>query len=166
MELGVAVVLVVGLGFTAVIGLAAFRQWAGAASASANFAYRLQLDQTVRDLSARLQTAETAAGNWKTRFNRLQRTGDLDLEDEDWDYDPERKEESIADLVKIIWPKMPKTVGNLIDKPELQDLLARKFEENPQLISGLIDRFFGGKKDTSNPPADTSVPAGPVVVSY
>jgi len=157
MELGVALVLTGGLSFVGILGLAAFRQWARAASDSSNMAYRLQLDQTVRDLTARLQRAETAENNWKTRFHRRERTGDLDLQDEDWEYDPDDKEGSIGSLVQTIWPKMPPTLKAAMDRPELQTAILNTIQKNPDVVNTLVDRFLGPKTESSAPAA----PNGP-----
>lgn len=109
----------------------------------------LELDSHYKHQKDQIEKLTYASENWKARYRRLQR-GDLEPDpDDDDEYldDDDSEMDKLSDLARIIYPKLPKSLGKLIDKPELQEAMIKGAEKNPDAIASLIDKFTKKEPD-------------------
>ena len=151
MELENTIVLIVGLVFVSLIAYKVFSVWSRTEKEKHELLYRRDYDQHVKGLEQENERLAYAVANWKSRHKKLKNSYDIEPDDDDDDLiDPDDPaEDRLSDLVKLIYPKLPKSVGRLIDKPELQEIITRAATKNPDALETLLDKFT--KKDKAGP---------------
>lgn len=137
------IVLVIGLVFVSLISYKVFTTWSNAEKEKHALVHQMTLDVKYKQQEAELNKLGNAAQNWRDRYHRLKRNYDIELDEDEYFEDDEdgKPEDKVSDLVKIIYPKLPKSVAKIIDKPELQEAVARTASKNPDGLASLIERF-------------------------
>ena len=145
MELEVVIVLVLGLIFVSLISYKVFRIWSQSEEAKYTILHKKDFDADYQELQAKYDTALKASQNWKHRYRLLQRDHDIEIDEEDLEYDPTdpeiSEEDKLSDLVKKIYPQLPKGLTRIIDAPALQEKLADYASKNPEGVLALFDNF-------------------------
>ena len=159
MELEVVIVLIIGLVFVSLIAYKVFNIWNKSETDRYAVLHKKDFDRDYMELQAKYDTAIKASQNWKHRYKLLQRDYDISVDEDDLSYDLEdpevSDEDKLSDLVKQIYPKLPKSLAKIIDRPELQEKLADYASKNPEGILGMVDSFV--KKSPKSTKAEASV---------
>jgi len=139
MELEVAIVLVIGGSFLAVIGLKAVRNYFDVEKVKNEKSISHQL-QTAK-LEQQLEILNNSNRNYVYKIRKMRENYDLDYddievpeEDEDW---------KLSDLATSIYPKLPPSLAKLIDKEEFQSAIAKTLEKSPEILNVFVDKFLG-----------------------
>jgi len=139
MELSVAIVLVIGGSFLAVIGLKAVRNYFDVEKVKNEKSISHQL-QTAK-LEQQLEILNNSNRNYVYKIRKMRENYDLDYddievpeEDEDW---------KLSDLATSIYPKLPPSLAKLIDKEEFQTAIAKTLEKSPEILNVFVDKFLG-----------------------
>lgn len=171
MDLDVAIVLAVACGFLSIIGVKALKVWAGTETHKADLEVKVQQDQTVRALESKigelgqaLHRAEVGKTNALNRLHRFQKTYELEPDPDDPDdfldpdvaAEPDDSPAKLSEIGKLLWPKMPKSIQAVIDKPEFQEAIAKGAAKNPGAIAAIIEKFTAPRPET---PAAPGAPA-------
>jgi len=84
------------------------------------------------------------------KLKKMRRDYDIDFDDEELDgleYDEEKENSlDLSELAKTIYPKLPPSIANLLDKEEFQTAILKTIEKKPDIINMFIDKFM--KKDS------------------
>lgn len=149
MELAPTIVLTVGLVLVSALGVHAYRYWAGTNASS----IRLELErQHVRDLQLKDQEIETAVNAARAlRWRNQQLKKGIVFTPDDDDYLEEEidagDEEKLSDFAKLLYPKLPKAIGQIIDDESFQGAIVNTAKKNSSGIAKLIERFVKPEED-------------------
>lgn len=152
MELSVAIVLVIALSFVAIVSLKVFLVYNNTQKEQHHLLHAKQLDQQWIDIQRNVETLKQDVHNWKYKYHALKRNYDIEADEDEYIDEEQDEEGQLSDLVKILYPKLPKSVSKIIDKPQLQEAIIKSATKNPDGLASLIERFT--KKDTPNTSQD------------
>lgn len=139
MELSVAIVLVIGGSFLAVIGLKAVRNYFDVEKIKNEKSVVHQLETA--KLHQELDTANNSNRNYVYKIRKMRENYDLDYDDIEV---PEGEEDfKLSDLATSIYPKLPASLANLIDKEEFQTAIAKTIEKSPEILDVFVSKFLG-----------------------
>jgi len=139
MELSVAIVLVIGGSFLAVIGLKAVRNYFDVEKVKNEKSVSHQLE--IAKLHQELETINNSNRNYIYKIRKMRENYDLDYDDIEV---PEDQEDfKLSDLATSIYPKLPPSLANLIDKEEFQSAIAKTLEKSPEILNVFVDKFLG-----------------------
>lgn len=143
MEFESTVVLIIGLIFVSLVSYKVFVTWTRSEKERHQLVHNQVMDEKYKKQEEQLQHLTKQVWNWSHRYRTLKREYDIEPDEDEYFEDDEdgKPEDKVSDLVKIIYPKLPKSVAKIIDKPELQEAVARTASKNPDGLASLIERF-------------------------
>jgi len=80
------------------------------------------------------------------RYRNQQMRENYDLEFDDFETEEEEDDGKLSDLVKYIYPKMPKSLKTIIDNEDLQEVVLKRFKENPNKTLGFLEKIIPKEK--------------------
>jgi len=151
MELDVAIVMIAGLVFISLLGVHAFRYYAGHNASSLRLAMAQEHAAALQNKDLQIEKLANAAHNWKNRHNALKRGYSIDPEDDylEEEIDPEN-EEKLSDFAKHIYPKLPRAISDIIDDESFQGAIVNTAKKNSSGIASLIEKFVKPADQGSN----------------
>jgi len=151
MDLEVAIVLIVGLVFVSLLGVHAFRYYAGHSAASVRLAMAQEHSAALQVKDHEIERLATAVHNWKYRYHAGKRNYAIDPDDDYYeeDVDPEN-EEKLSDFAKHIYPKLPRAISDIIDDESFQGAIVNTAKKNSSGIASLIEKFVKPADQGSN----------------
>jgi len=143
MELGVAITLMVGLAFLAIVGARVGKNYFDVESVKHEKSVEHQLETS--KLHQELELISNSNRNYMYKIRKLRESYDLDYDDLDVDSDEE--DFKLSDLATSIYPKLPPSLAKLIDKEEFQNAVVKTVEKSPEILDIFIDKFLGKGKE-------------------
>lgn len=159
MELGGIIALVIGLIAVSLIGLKALKSYNSTeiikhsnqgeiAIIKNNHMQELTLQEV--EWKRKIHLAQDNRNYYKT----LHENYDMDYGKMNFDDNLEGEDENfkLSDLAKTIYPKLPPSLGNLIDKEEFHNAIIKTVEKKPDLLNTFIDKFISKPKENATTP--------------
>ena len=158
MELGGIITLVVGLVAVSLIGLKALKSYNSTevikhskegevAMIKNNHEQELQYQKL--EYQRKIHLAQdnrnyykTLHENYEMDYDKMNFDDNLEGEDEDF---------KLSDLAKTIYPKLPPSLSNLIDKEEFHNAILKTVEKKPDLLNTFIDKFISKPEAKASP---------------
>jgi len=150
MELEVAITLMIGLSFLAIIGAKVSRNYFDTETIIHKDDTKHQLE--TNKLMIELETLNNSNRNYVYKIRKMRENYDLDYDDIGIDEDEEFK---LSDLATSIYPKLPPSLAKLIDKEEFQNAVVKTVEKSPEILNVFVDKFLNKKSERST--SNTSV---------
>ena len=153
MELEVVIALMVGLSFISVLAYKVIKQYNTTEVQKEQIRNHAAENQQLQLYKDALKQTDV---NWRKAKSRLVKyKANYDLDYNDMDLDEEFEDESdafkLSDLAKTIYPKLPPSLGNLIDKEEFHNAIIKTVEKKPDLLNTFIDKFIPKPEEKTTP---------------
>jgi len=153
MELNVAIVLVIGVGFLAILGYKSFRIYQ--MSEDSKNAIIHTNKQTTLILENRIDELKNSNRNYIYKLKKWRDNYELDYDDIDADgFENDNEEFKLSSIATAIYPKLPPSLANLIDKEEFQTAIANTVTKRPEILEIFVNKFLG-KESASSPTSNT-----------
>jgi len=152
MELGVAIVLMIGVCFIGIISVSIGKKYFDIENVKQvkNADHQLELGK----MQQLLVSSENSNRNYIYKIRKLRDAYELDYDDVDYNDEEELK---LSDLASTIYPQLPPSLAKLIDKEEFQNAILKTVEKKPDIVNTFIDKWLNtDKKDTNSMPKLTS----------
>jgi len=143
LELASALVLTVGVVLVSILGVHAFRYWAGTNANSIRLSLESQLQQQITQKDQELQSALNAAHALRWRNQQLKKGFRMLPEDDEYltEEIDAADEEKLSDFAKMLYPKLPKAISEIIDDDNFQEAIVGTAKKNSSGIARLIEKF-------------------------
>jgi len=151
MELGVAITLMIGLTAIGIIGLKVSRNYFDVEKVKHAISVDLQLEAA--KLHQQIEQLANSNRNYVYKIRKMRDNYELDYDDVEVEDDQE--EFKLSDLATSIYPKLPPSLANLIDKEEFQNAIVKTVEKSPQILDVFVEKFLKGKTDGSTTNSST-----------
>jgi len=114
----------------------------------------LKTDEGLTILREKLHRSNNNHEQTKHKLRKIRVGYDIDYDDIDEDdFEGDKDNEfKISDLAKTIYPKIPPSLSNLIDKEEFQNAIIKTVEKKPDILNTFLDKFINKKDAESNQP--------------
>lgn len=147
MELEVAIVLMLGVGFLAIVGYKAFKNYNTIESEKVKYDTKLQTTDLL--YQQKISHLENSNKAYMYKIRKLRDTYDLDYDDVDYD-EEEDEEFRLSELAKAIYPKLPDSLSKIIDKEEFQNAIIKTVNKKPDIITTFVDKWLNKTDAGSN----------------
>lgn len=163
MELSVAIVLMVGLCFIGVIGTKLGQVYFKTEEKKGHNdveiqrkseALRMEHQLQLVDAKAEIKYLKSSNKNYQYKINTIRSNYDVDYEDID---EPEGEDDvKLSELAHSIYPKLPPSLGRLIDREEFQNAIIKTVEKKPDILNTFIDKFISKSSDQGGSSLNTT----------
>lgn len=152
MELDVVIALMIGLAFFSLIGMKSFKNYNNTELEKSKTSEIHRQTQTI--LEHDILSLKNSNDNYKKKIRRLRDNYDIDYDDIDYDENEKDENLKLSDLAKSIYPKLPNSLSNILDKEEFQNAILKTIEKKPDIINTFVDKFIT-KPDDNNQKTNT-----------
>jgi len=154
MELEVAIVMMGGLCFLTLIAAKVGKSYFNIEMMKHEKNSEHQAQVTI--LKKEIEDVNNSNRNYIYKIRKLRDNFDLDFDDVEYN-EEEDEDFRLSELAKSIYPKLPDSLGKLIDKEEFQTAILKTAEKNPDIITKFVDKFLNKTEtnDSSKAPALT-----------
>ena len=151
METEAVLILAIIAGFLGIIGLKALKSYNSTELKKHTNGEELKMKDYVhfqdmktqrQEWSQRVKDAQNNRNYWKGLHD------DHELDYEDMEGDEEFK---LSDIATAVYPKIPPSLKNLIDKEEFQNAIIKTVEKKPDILNTFIDKFLTKPKEDAAP---------------
>lgn len=144
MEIEIAAILSIVVVFVTILSYKVFTKYNTTELEKEKLRHKTEESTRMIELQA---TNAKYLSNWTSASNRIKKLRenyDIDYNkmDFDEDFEDESDEFKLSDLAKTIYPKLPPSLGNLIDKEEFHNAIIKTVEKKPDLLNTFIDKFI------------------------
>lgn len=151
-DLAVALVVVGGLAFIAILGVSVARSYLSSNETTIRFDLQREYRDQMERLVTENDTLKTAVQNWRGRYRRQY---SIDPDEDDYleeEIDPENPDQ-LSDFAKLLYPKLPPALGKILDEPSFQTAIVNTAKKSPSGIGAIIEKFVKpAESQTSNTP--------------
>ena len=153
MELEVVIVLMVGLSFISLLAYKVVKQYNTSEVQKEQIRNHASENKELEYYKTALAQTDTNWRKAKSRLVKYKQNYDLDYSDLELDENFEDEDENfkLSDLAKTIYPKLPPSLGNLIDKEEFHNAIIKTVEKKPDLLNTFIDKFIPKPESKTTP---------------
>lgn len=153
MEIEIAVILSIVVVFVTILSYKVFTKYNTTELEKEKLRHKTEENTKLIELQA---TNAKYLSNWTSASNRIKKLRenyDIDYNkiDLDEDFEDESDEFKLSDLAKTIYPKLPPSLGKLIDKEEFHNAIAKTVEKQPNLLNTFIDKFISKPEEKATP---------------
>jgi len=103
-------------------------------------------ENTILNLKKELVETEGSRRNYKAKLNLLRKDYDIDWGDLELD-ENEESSKLIPSIAEALFPKLPKSVKEILGKEEIEEGIFKFIEKNPDKLGDWISKIF--PKDTT-----------------
>jgi len=153
MELDVAITLVIGLAFLSLVGARLGKNYFDVEKVKHSKSVDHQLAEA--KLHQEIEVLNNSNRNYVYKIRKLRDNYELDFDDVEVEDDQD--EFKLSDLATSIYPKLPPSLANLIDKEEFQNAIVKTVEKSPQILDVFVEKFLKGKTDGSQTNSSTKL---------
>ncbi len=149
-ELEVIITLMIGLGFMSIIGLKMLKNYNNVELQKSQHSQLHRQTQSI--LEHDILSLKSSNENYKKKIRRLRDNYDIDYEGVEYDDNNNNDEDSnlkLSDLAKSIYPKLPTSLSNILDKEEFQNAIIKTVEKKPEIINTFVDKFLNKSSETN-----------------
>lgn len=153
MELSVAITLVCGLVFIGLIGYKTFKSYSFVELEKENLKRKEVENQTINLLKQKLGDTQNVLAQTRYKLKKFRNNYDLDFDEDELEEIGEDDNLQISELAKIVYPKLPPALGELLDKEEFQNAIIKTVDKKPDLLTHFIDKYLNkpeAQSDNSN----------------
>lgn len=146
MDLGVAITLMIGLSFIGILGVKVAKSYFSTETHRITENLKSKDNAIIQDLELKLNRVQNANAQVKHKLRKIRDSYDLDYDDIDYDAE-EESDFKLSELAKSIYPKLPPSLANLIDKDEFQNAILKTVEKKPDILNTFVNKFLGSKSE-------------------
>ena len=153
MEIEIAIILSIVVVFVTILSYKVFTKYNTTELEKEKLRHKTEESTQMIELQAK---NARYLSNWTSTSNRIKKLRenyDMDYNkmDFDEDFEDESDEFKLSDLAKTIYPKLPPSLGKLIDKEEFHNAIAKTVEKQPNLLNTFIDKFISKPEEKATP---------------
>jgi len=146
MELGVAIVLMIGASFLACIGAKIGRDYFNVETSKNK--QNVDHQRETSELAGQIVTLANSNRNYIYKIRKMRDEYDLDYDDVEY-REEDDEDLRLSDLAKSIYPQLPPSVAKLIDKEEFQNAIVKTVEKRPEFLTKFVDMYLNKTSDGS-----------------